>query len=294
MQPVFLALALTLPPAADAHNERAMDLDEAGRLDEAAVALEAAYAAMPDPRADLDGREQILASLRSVLLRRHQQTGAPEPLCRLRSALQAHLDALQPALADDPGRIELSGNRERLTEVDHQLAAYPPDACQRKTESPTPEISSALSRESTPKQSDSSSPRNPPIPPPTAPSSNAPSPHSLRIAGGITLGLGAALLGVMTYAIVDERRHLSDARAIESQIGQSPISRAQYTALTDHRDRARTDVALAVGTGVSAALVTGMGVALLALAGKRAPKRLALAPWWLSSGTGVSLTLRLP
>ena len=129
MQPLALYLALALPPAAHAHNERAMDLDEAGRLDEAVVALEAAYAAMPDARADLEGREQILAALRSVLVRRHKETGAPEPLCRLRSALRAHVEALELALADTPDRIELTGNRERIAEVNHQLAAYPPDAC---------------------------------------------------------------------------------------------------------------------------------------------------------------------
>ncbi|HEY0133505.1 MAG TPA: hypothetical protein VGB85_05480, partial [Nannocystis sp.] len=66
----LLALTLILsllPPAADVHNERAMALDEAGRLAEAADELAAAYAAMPDPRADLDGREQVLGSLRGVL-----------------------------------------------------------------------------------------------------------------------------------------------------------------------------------------------------------------------------------
>ncbi len=294
MQPLALYLALALPPAAHAHNERAMDLDEAGRLDEAVVALEAAYAAMPDARADLEGREQILAALRSVLVRRHKETGAPEPLCRLRSALRAHVEALELALADTPDRIELTGNRERIAEVNHQLAAYPPDACSPKPEPPPPEISSNNSSTPAPDPSVSAPSKNPPIQPTTNSSTDAPSPHSLRIAGGISLGLGAALLGVMTYAIVDERRHLGAARTLEDQIGTNPISRPQYAALEAHRDRARTDVALAVGTGISAAITTGLGVALLVLARKRSPKRVALAPMWLSSGTGVSLTLRLP
>lgn len=300
MQPLLLTLclSLTLPPAAHEHNERAMDLDEAGRLDEAAVALEAAYAAMPDPIADLDGREQVLASLRSVLNRLHQQTGAPTPLCRLRDRLRSHVDALQTALAATPDRIELTGNRERLAEVDHQLTAYPPDACD-------PEISSKNSSEIAPNQS-------PPIPPTnnlkhnvqspntrsfqtssTNQSIDAPSPKSLRIAGGITLGVSAALVGVMTYALVQQRRRLTDARAIEQDIAGRDPTRAEYDALLDHRAHARNDLALALGTGISAALTIGLGVALLVMARKHPQRRVTLAPWWLSSGTGVSLTMRL-
>jgi hypothetical protein len=307
MQPLTLALclALALPPAAHEHNERAMDLDEAGHLDEAAVALEAAYAAMPDPIADLDGREQVLASLRSVLLRRHQQTATPAPLCRLRDHLRTHVDALQTALATTPDRIELSGNRERLAEVDNQLRAYPPEACDPKPAPPTPEISS---------QNSSPSASNFKQPIPTTnnswnavqsqnthqaqsesinQSSGAPSPKSLRIAGGITVGLGAALLGVMTYALVQQHRRLTDARAIERDTTGRKITRDEYDALLDHRARAHNNQLLALGTGISAALTTGLGVALLVMGRKQQPRRVALAPWWLSSGTGVSLTLRL-
>jgi hypothetical protein len=59
-------------------------------------------------------------------------------------------------------------------------------------------------------------------------------------------------------------------------------------------DRARLHRGLAIGAGVSAALALGGGVALFIVARGRTRDRLALAPWWLSSGTGLIVRVRLP
>ena len=297
MKLLSLTLILSLlPPAADVHNERAMAFDEAGQLAEAADELAAAYAAMPDPRADLEGREQVLGSLRGVLLRQHQQTGLAQPLCRLRAALRAHLTALEATFPAAPEPIELTGNRERLAAVDSQLAALPADACDPSPTAPpqsaTPAAAS-LPRPATP------APQRAPAPPPH----DGPTPTQLRITGGITLGLGLALLGTMTYGIVDQQRRAAAGRDIDAGISGRTITRDEYATLEDLEVGARRSRTLALATGISSAVFTIFSVALLAAASNKKTKStksnprqngVSLAPWWVPAGGGLSLRMPLP
>jgi hypothetical protein len=85
-------------------------------------------------------------------------------------------------------------------------------------------------------------------------------------------------------------------RSLELEIGD-PISRAQYDELLTVRGQARDARLLATFTGLGAAASLTLGAALLVLdqRARRGPARpLALAPWWLSSGAGLTATIRLP
>jgi len=288
-----LALALTLmPPAAAGHHDQAMDHYKAGRHAEAFVEFHAAYAAMTDARGDRDDREQVLATMRGMLLVEHQQSGAVRPLCDLQALLQAHVAALRAAHPETPALPEIANGEQRLAEVAGQLAASPPDACQPAPPTP-PEAPSGIV------------PEAPPGPPPpvvtAAPAPTSPSPDGaparrLRIAGGVTLGVSGALLGVMAYGIADARRHAAAARKTDREV-VGDITPDQHAALVEDLDRSRARRSLAIATGCAAAGTAAVAVALLLVARKRpraAHGRVSVAPWWLSSGTGVTLRVFLP
>ena len=290
-----LALALTLmPPAAARHHDQAMDHYKAGRHPEAFVEFHAAYAAMTDARGDRDDREQVLATMRGMLLVEHEQSGAVRPLCDLQALLQAHVAALRAAHPETPALPEIANGEQRLAEVTSRLAAFPPDACQPAAPA-VPEAPPAAPPEAEP----------PEAPPPVvtiAPASASPAPPDgapakrLRIAGGVTLGVSGALLGVMAYGIADGQRHAAAARKIDRGV-VGDITPDQHAALVEDLERARARDRLAIATGCAAAGTAAVGVALLLVAGKHPgarKSRVSVAPWWLSSGTGVTLRVFLP
>lgn len=296
MNLLSLTLSLSLlPPAADVHNERAMALDEAGHLDQAADELAAAYTAMPDPRADFDGREQVLGSLRGVLLRQHQQTGAARPLCRLRDLLRAHLAAIEVTGASLEG-IELTGNRERLAAVNDQLAALPADACDPPLAAPQPKSAATPA----PAPSTAVGPRPlPPLPPPP----EGPTPKQLRITGGVTGGVGLVLLGFMTGAIVDQQRRAAHGRELDARIVGRPITPSEHRALTTTHEQAKDARNIALGTGISSAIFSIFSVALFVSASHKNNKgsksrmrqnSVSVAPWLGLSNVGATLRIPLP
>lgn len=299
---ILLAVSLAiLPPEAATHNDRAVSLFDAGDLDGALDEFARAYAAMPDPRVDRDGREQVLGSMRGLLLRQHRATGAARPLCRLRDLLSAHIATLRTASSDVPQEVELAGDQERLAEVERQLAAYPTGVCGSAptTDAPPPEpVASGMA---TPAASEASD--GPPVAPVsdvgahvgTARADGSPSPRHLRIAGGVTLGLCAASLAVMAQGIAAEQRRAAHARSIEAGAGGRPFTPAERDSIAEDLERARGSRVLAIGAGVAAVATAALGTALLIVARRgRADRRVSVAPWWLSSGTGVHIQLRLP
>lgn len=81
---VTLLLTLTLvrpalSPEATEHNTSAMRLYDAGQLAPALDEFQAAYASLPDPRLDREGREQLLGSMLATLLAMHAATGEAAP-----------------------------------------------------------------------------------------------------------------------------------------------------------------------------------------------------------------------
>jgi len=283
-----LALALAQEPTvlsseAAEHNKRAMVFYDDGQLAPAFEAFHAAYASMPDARADRAGREGLLGSMRATLLEMHAATGEPAPLCRLKEVLQTHADALAAAHPDTPDMLELRSARARHDEVTAQLAALGPDACAAPTAPPA--ASEPATEPAVPVASiASAAPSSPP---------DAIPPRQLRIAGGVTLGIGVVLLGVMTYGIVGEARHEARVDEIDAGAAGRPLTLVEHADLLDHRRDARSARALAIGTGVAAGVVTGLGTTLFLLARRAArPPRWSAAPWWSTSGAGLTLRVQ--
>ena len=292
-----LALVLTLmPPAAAGHHDQAMDHYKAGRHAEAFVEFQAAYATMTDARGDRDDREQVLATMRGMLLVEHEQSGAVRPLCDLQALLHAHVAALRAAYPETPALPEIANGAQRLAEVTGRLAAFPPDACQPAPPAPIEAVPEAPPEAPPPVVTAAPAPASPaPASSPSLPPDGAPV-KRLRIAGGVTLGVSGALLGVMAYGIADGQRHAAAARKTDREV-VGDITPDQHAALVEDRERAHARDRLAIATGIAAAGTAAVGVALLLVARKRhgaRSGRVSVAPWWLSSGTGVTLRVLLP
>lgn len=287
-----LALVLTLmPPAAAGHHDQAMEHYKAGRNAEAFAEFHAAYTAMTDVRGDRYDREQVLATMRGMLLVEHEQSGAVRPLCDLEALLRAHVAALRAAHPEAPALPEIANGEQRLAEVTSRLAAFPPDACQPAPAATSEAPSEAPAEAPPPVVTAAPAPASPPSPP-----ADAARAKRLRIAGGVTLGVSGALLGVMAYGIADGQRQAAAARKIDREV-VGDITPGQYVALVEASERAHARDRLAIATGSVAAGTTVVGAALLLVARKRpgaATGRMSVAPWWLSSGTGVTLRVALP
>jgi len=285
---LFLVLApasSVLSPEAAEYNAKAMRFYDAGQLAPAVDEFYAAYQAMPDARRDLAGREQLVGSMRSTLLDLHDQTSEAAPLCRLQSILQEHGDALAAAFPNDPDKLETRSARARHEEATQQLAAFGPDACKP----PPPPATAAL-------PAPEPSVPAPSISPATAPQpvEDAIPPRQLKIAGGVTLGLSAVLLGVMTYGLATEASQRARVADINDKPADCPLTLAEYNDLQTSREHALAGRRIAIGTGVAAGVTAALGTTLLVLARRSArAKRWSAAPWWSPTGGGLTLHVKL-
>jgi hypothetical protein len=254
---------------------------DSGQLAPAFEAFHAAYASMPDAQADRVGRENLLGSMRATLLEIHAASGEPAPLCRLQTVLQTHADALAAVYPDSPDMLEIRSARARHDEVTAQLAALGPEVCAAPTPSPPPLVASEPP------------PTVAPAEPPSARAADAIPPRHLRIAGGVTLGIGVVLLGVMTYGIIGETRHETRVDEIDAGAAGRPLTLVEHDDLLDHRREARSARSLAIGTGVAAGVITGLGTTLFLLARRSArTQRWSAAPWWSPAGAGLTLRVQ--
>lgn len=281
---LILEAPASLSPAAAAHNTRAMHHYDSGQLAPAVDEFEAAYQAMPDARRDRAGRELLLGSMRATLLELHQQTGTAAPLCRLQKLLQTHVDALTAAFPEDPGMLETRSVQARHDEVTQQLTKLGPDACAPPPPPPTVLATPAPTPPAPTTQ-------QPPLAAPP-PDPDAIPPRHLSIAGGVTLGLGTALLGVMTYGIVTEAQQRTRAAEIRDHAPDCPLTAAELEELQDLRTDAKTGRGIAIGTGIAAGVAMALGGTLVGMAYREpTKKRWSAAPWW--SPTGAGLTVRV-
>jgi len=278
----------SLSPAAAEHNTQAMQFYDAGQFEPAVDEFYAAYQAMPDARRDREGRVLLLGSMRATLLALHKQTGEPAPLCRLQKILKEHLDALTAAFPEDPEMLETRSVRARHEEVTEQLAARGPAVCEPPPPPPPPvAVAAPVTPEPTPTPA--------PTPPKaaTTPSPDTIPPRHLYIAGGVTLGLSVVLLGVMTYGIITEGQARASAADIRDRYPDCPLSPDQYTELQGLRRDALAGRSIAIGTGIAAGVTAALGGTLLGLARRSArSKRWSAAPWWSTTGAGLTLQVR--
>ncbi len=274
----LLAVVLLLTPAADqspsAHNQAALAHFKRGDLEAAYAEFTAAYAASPDPAGDRTAREAAMGSRRSVLLALHARDRRnPEPLCRLASDLRGHIAALVAAHPGETELLEVVGNQERLAAVTRDLEPFGADACAAKPEI-SPENSSVVS----PDIAEGTEKTTVTIPTPTpAPDTPRPadtsSPRRLKIAGGVTLGLGGlALVGSATAAALFDRRYrhldaldrwLADPSEVAEKERRAHDARVARTA--------------AIVTGSLAGVLIVVGVAVLVKAARRA-KHASITP----------------
>jgi len=285
---LFLVLAPAsgvLSPEAAEYNAKAMRFYDAGQLAPAVDEFYAAYQAMPDARHDLAGREQLVGAMRSTLLDLHDQTGEAAPICRLQSILQEHADALTAAFPNDSDKLETRSARARHEEATQQLAAFGPDACKP----PPPPIPAAIAAP------------EPSVPAPSTPRADATQPQDdaipprqLKIAGGVTLGLTAVLLGVMTYGLATEASQRARVADINDKPADCPLTLAEYNDLQTSREHALAGRRIAIGTGIAAGVTAALGTTLLVLAHRSArTKRWSAAPWWSPTGGGLTLHVKL-
>ncbi|MBL9100159.1 MAG: hypothetical protein JNL82_04320 [Myxococcales bacterium] len=291
-----LALALilavepprSLSPEAGEHNTRAMQFYDAGQFGPAVDEFYAAYQSMPDPRSDREGRLLLLGSMRATLLAHHRQTGEPAPLCRLQKILKEHLDGLTAAFPDDPEMVETRSVRARHEEVTQQLTAFSPTACEPPPP-PTPPVVAAP-----PTTTETAVPAPAPPPKVATPTPDVIPPRHLKIAGGVTLGLGVVLLGVMTYGIIAERHTLNRAYKIRDESPDCPLSPDQLADLQKLHSDALADRRIAIGAGIAAGVTAALGGTLLGLARRSGrAKRWSATPWWSPAGAGLTLHVRL-
>jgi hypothetical protein len=257
---------------------------DAGQSAPAVDEFYAAYQSMPDARRDRVGRELLLGSMRATLLTCTTRPARPRRCAACRAILKGHADALTAAYPDDPDMLETRSARARHDEVTQQLAAFGPDAC-APPPPPVPAVVPVI--EPVPAS---------PTPPPTAlqPTSDDIPPRHLKIAGGVTLGLSAGLLGVMTYGLATMASQRGRVAAIADKPADCPLTLAEAEALQDYRRKAVSGRQLAIGTGIAAGVTAAIGTTLLVLARRSArAKRWSAAPWWSPSGAGLLLHVQL-
>jgi hypothetical protein len=232
----------------------------------------------------------LLGSMRATLLALHKQTGEPAPLCRLQTILKEHLEALTAAYHEDPEMLEARSVRARHEEVTQQLADIGPTAC----EPPPPPAPAPVVSAPAPPAPTTSTPAPPPSPSPSPPSPDTIPPRQLRIAGGVTLGLSAALLGVMVYGVYVDSQARRSFLEIRDDASDCSITSEVHDRLQDLRSDALTGRRIAVGTGIAAGVTAALGGTLLGLARRSTrTKRWSAVPWWTPSGAGLTFHMRL-
>jgi len=102
-----------------------------------------------------------------------------------------------------------------------------------------------------------------------------------KIAGGVLLGAGAALLGAATYGIIEDYRAGQAIIVYAPKNNSVGLTEAEIAALRAEQERARLGSRLAIGAGISAGAALITSAVLLALPSTPGPKerrKLGLQP----------------
>lgn len=297
---LVVAVALAGPPRAAAANEpppipeaaqRAYDRGlaerDAGQFPAAAREFAAAYSQIPETEREL--RAAILFDLvdahRGAFTAGGERRGNEHPA--------AHLCAADRALADF---IETEQERKRGRKSPDMVKATGLREEVRK------DFVVAKSRESDldcaalelPRVPDKAEP--PPPPPSDAPKPVQAAPKKLLIAGGVTTGVGVALLGLMIGGLVRGQRTEDEAAALVQAMPELAADDPRFAAFDR---RGRGDNAMAIVGGVFGSLALGAGVALLVVgvrahkaAGRPSAPEPTVAVWPVASPAGGGATVR--
>jgi len=115
----------------------------------------------------------------------------------------------------------------------------------------------------------------------------------LKLVGGVSLGIGASMLGVMSYGLIVDQRSGSALRDLQAKKDVSELTAADWSAIKMIGDKGLQGSQIAVVFGISGVFAVVTGTALL-LAGRHQQRHHTLAR---SLGVGVgegqtTLTLR--
>ena len=236
-------------------------------------AWERAFAADHDHRHLCAARDLALSVLRDHLRQDH------------RLEFELRLQALDRALADqsDAAALCIADTSALLATSPNTTPTPPP------TPTPTPLTAAPLAN--------SSSSPPPPIAAPAAPlAADAPLDHAppparpYLIAGAITLPLGLAALGLMTYGLLEDARAADDLRDFAHKNATTGLTPQEATAARRALARGQAGTDLAIGTGITAGALFITGVALLAHGSRLRARYLALRPVLTPALAGLTLT----
>jgi len=237
-----------LAPEAAQHNDLGMQAYRSGNYEAAYREFALAYASM-DPRADLDGRDMVLASLRSALVKQYEKTGELKHLCIARTELVRHLESLLVTFGEDSDLEDIPGIKWRLRQLADKIGRHMPRLGEPTCDRPHPQNDRPIPQ------------RRPPLP-----STPLPAPRErvqrATIVGASALSVGGLLLGAMTYALLMRRASNDGLLALDAAAAMQPEG------LLTREQRALADSLVHTGTyHRTAAIVTGVSGGVLAVTG---------------------------
>jgi hypothetical protein len=237
-----------------------------------------------DPRADIDARDMVLASLRTALVKLYEKTGELRHLCLARTELLQHLEALLVTFGEDTDLPDIPGIRWRLRQINEKITRHPPRLGEPTCEGPAIQVE----RAAPPRTRTVTLPPPPPLPDRGRPAT---------IVGATTLGVGGLLLGAMTYALLMRRANKDGLDLLATSASMQPeglLTREQRTLADSLLQAGSYHRTAAIVTGISGGALALTGIAALiagrVLRGKS--RRLAVHPAPSRTGGALLLTTR--
>ncbi|MCB9754453.1 MAG: hypothetical protein H6713_31330 [Myxococcales bacterium] len=119
-------------------------------------------------------------------------------------------------------------------------------------------------------------------------------PTPLLVAGGVTTGVGAVLLGVMAYGLARMNRVEQQSFALleSATLERRPFTASEREAMDALAAEYGAEKTLALTTGITGALATVGGVTLLVIGGKQRARQLAVTPRLEPTAAGLAVSGR--
>lgn len=262
-----LVLALASPNAAHASTPleaRAVALEEDGYHAEAARLWEQLLAEADDDRQRMRVAMQAANAWRDA----YAESGDRAHHCAAETIVARALDDDE---LDARAREEFEGMLAALRSVGvdcSQPIAVVDDPPAAAPERPTPATTDGPA--SAPPEGPTSAP---PLPAPTAEDRGA---RRRTIAGGVMLALAAPAVGGLVYAALADRAIVRDFERLDAERKATGVVHPDEVARLD----AEVPIVrgMAIGFGVSSAVLAGVGIALLATGRRQRPASLAISP----------------
>lgn len=287
--PAAAAPAAAPDPVLEAVNRRYQEglaARDAGDFVTAAESFTAAYKDIPPRSREI--RASVLFDLVDARRNAFAEGEGPGQICESERLLADYLVEVKALLGARADKVpDTRKARKLLAEVRKQIAAL-------KVENPALDCAATTVERPAPEPEPATAPEPAPVDPTPAPAGPDPAQarraRTLVIAGSVTTGVGAAMLGVMAGGLAIGRNAEQDGESLTLQALASgaPLSEDD-PALQALISRGHTGNQLAIAGGVIATVAVAAGVTMLVLglrARKGRPARAALVP------NGAGLTLR--